>query len=56
MKIERKAEILERHFVPYYVEDDRIYVDSMRADSEDFEKVEDMTEWSITELYDWLGY
>ena len=54
MKIERIAKILDLHSVPYYIEGGRIYADSMEA----FAPVKyiDMTDYTRSELYAWLGY
>lgn len=48
--------VLEMHSVPYFEKDGRIFADSMLADAELFEEVEDVTDWSKSELYCWLGY
>lgn len=56
MKIECVVKILESHSVPYFTKDGRIYADSMQAFTELFEEVEDLTDFSRSELYSWLGY
>ena len=54
MKIAHIARILDTHSVPYFVANNRIYADSMVA----FAPVEyiDMTDYTLAELYAWLGY
>ena len=56
MKIEYIAKILALHSVPHFTKDGRIYADSMIAHTELFEKVEDLTDFTRSELYSWLGY
>jgi len=56
MKIECIAKILDLHSVPHFTKDGRIYADSMQAFTELFEEVEDLTDFSRSELYSWLGY
>lgn len=48
--------ILNAHSVPYYEADGRIYADSMLSGTEVFEKVEDVTDWTLKSLLAWLGY
>ncbi len=54
MKIQHIAKILESHSIPYRIEGDRIYADSMVG----FAPTEyvDLTDYTHTELYAWLGY
>lgn len=56
MGIDRIGKILENHNVPFYVNNGRIYADSMIAGTGLFEQVEDLTDCSRKKLYDWLGY
>ncbi len=56
MELIQIAKILEHHNVPYKVENQRIYADSMKAFSEMFEITIDLTDCTRTQLYDWLGY
>lgn len=56
MKTETIERILKQHSVPYYIENDRIYVDSMLAGTELFAETEDVTDWTLGQLRDWLGY
>lgn len=56
MNIERIAEILTLHSVPYRIEGGRIYADTMAAGSTLFEEVEDLTGYTRSQLYAWLGY
>ena len=55
-KFERIQKILDNHSVPYYVWRDRIYADAMSAGVPVFDEVIDVTDWTIRELYEWLGY
>lgn len=55
MKIERIAKILDLHSVPYCIEGGRIYADSMEAFAPTVEHI-DMTDYTRSELYAWLGY
>ena len=56
MTKERIAKILDDHGIPWYICDDRIKADSMISWTATFEFVEDVTDWSRRDLYDWLGY
>lgn len=56
MTIERIRKILDFHSVPNYIQNGSIYADSMEAGTKVFEKVENVTEWSRSQLYAWLGY
>lgn len=56
MRIEKIAKILEAHSVPYFIENSKIFTDSMISGTEIFESVIDVTEYSRDELYEWLGY
>lgn len=49
-------QILKNHGVPHYERDGNVYADSMESGTELFEKVVDVTLWSRTELFRWLGY
>lgn len=49
-------QILDLHSVPNYTQNGSIYADSMEAGTEVFEKVENVTGWSRSQLYAWLGY
>lgn len=55
-KFERIQKILDNHSVPYYVWRGRIYADAMTAGVPVFDEVIDVTDWTIRELYEWLGY
>ncbi len=50
------AKILDAHSVPHYTDNDRIYADSMESNTSLFEKVEDLTGYSLKRLRFWLGY
>lgn len=56
MSINSIAKILTAHSVPYFVSGARIYADSMEAFTAPFEKIEDLTGYTRSELYAWLGY
>ena len=56
MTNEKIANILEKHYIPYFERDNRIYADSMCGGTAIFEEVEDLTGYSRQELLDWLGY
>lgn len=55
-KIEAIAKILKNHNVPFYIKNNRIYADSMMGGTVEFETVEDLTEFTKVNLYNWLGY
>lgn len=48
--------ILNAHSIPYYIDGNRIYADSMESYTKLFEHVEDVTGWTKIRLYNWLGY
>lgn len=56
MPIKKIERILKNHCIPYYIENDRIYADSMIAGTAVFEDVEDVTDWTSDDLASWLGY
>lgn len=56
MTIEYIIKVLCQHSIPFKIEGNRIYADSMFAGTETFEQVEDVTDWTKSELYAWLGY
>lgn len=57
MSARKIVAILELHSIPYKVSrTGRIYADSMIGGSRVFEIVVDVTGWSRSRLYDWLGY
>lgn len=56
MKNEKIANILDKHYVPYFEQGGRIYADSMQAGTAVFEGVEDLTGYSRQKLMAWLGY
>lgn len=55
-KYERIQRILENHNVPFYTWHGRIIADAMSAGVPVFDETVDVTDWSIRELYEWLGY
>lgn len=56
MKKEQIARILEDHGVPYQVMDGQVIADSMIAGTDLFEEVETVSNWTRSQLYEWLGY
>lgn len=52
----QKEIILKQHYVPYKIIDGILYADSMEAFTKDFEKVVNVSEMTIKDLYEWLGY
>lgn len=48
--------VLEEHFVPYKVVNNRILADSRIGGTELFEEVFDCTGISREDLFSWLGY
>ncbi len=50
------AKILDLHSIPHYTKDGRIYADAMTAGTALFEEVEDLTDYTRSQLYAWLGY
>ncbi len=56
MELTTIIRILNAHSVPYNVDNDRIYADSMEADTKVYEKLIDVTDWSRAQLAAWLGY
>lgn len=55
-KIERMQKILDDHGIPNYVQNGHLYADSMLSGYPIFYEVEDLTNYSRSELYSWLGY
>lgn len=56
MALKQIENILKAHSVPYYIENGCIYADSMKADTEVFEHIKNVTDWNKRKLYIWLGY
>lgn len=48
--------ILDQHSVPYMISDGRILADSMIAFTELFAETVDVTKYTKSQLYAWLGY
>ena len=55
-RIEKIRKILDLHGVPNYTENGNIYADSMISGKKLFEEVENVTDWTKSQLYIWLGY
>ena len=49
-------QILKNHGVPFYQSNGNIYADSMENGTKTFDKVENVTTWTRTQLFAWLGY
>lgn len=56
MTAEKIAKILALHSVPFFLKGGRIYADAMIAGTALFEEVEDLTDYTRSQLYTWLGY
>ena len=56
MSIKRIEFILTAHCIPHYINDGRIYADTMECGREIVEDVVDVTDYSAADLYDFLGY
>lgn len=56
MTIKDIALVLEVHSIPCYIENGRIFADTMDAAKADFEEVVDLTDYTCSQLYVWLGY
>lgn len=56
MSIKTITAILDRHNVPYLIQDGRILADSMEAFTQLFSETVDVTSYTKNQLYSWLGY
>lgn len=56
MSIKKIAAILEDHGIPYKIEGDRIIADSMIAFTPLFSETVDVTNYTLSQLKNWLGY
>lgn len=57
MRRETIIKILDLHFIPWMItQNGRVIVDSMIGGTRVFEFTEDVTDWTRSQLYDWLGY
>lgn len=56
MTPETIKQILKNHGVPYTTRDGHILADSMESGTRLFEKTEDVTYWTRSQLMTWLGY
>ena len=52
----KKIEAFKKILDPNYTKGGRLFADCMIAGTAIFEEVEDVTDWSKKELYEWLGY
>lgn len=48
--------ILKQHSVPYMIQNGRILADSMEAFTSLFSKTVDVTNYTMRQLLNWLGY
>ena len=56
MTITQISKILDLHSVPYFIENGRIYADSMNSLVLLWDQVIDLTNYTRRQLLDWLGY
>lgn len=56
MTIKTITAILDRHSIPYLIQDNRVLADSMIAFTPLFSETVDVTNYSRDQLYSWLGY
>lgn len=56
MTIEYITKVLTQHSIPFQIECNRVYADSMLGGTKIFEQVMDVTDWTKSKLYAWLGY
>lgn len=56
MTHEQITRILDDHGIPYYTNSGNIYADSMEAGTALFENVVNVSAWTRSQLYAWLGY
>lgn len=55
MTINQIARILKLHNIPYYIKDNNIYADDMQANTITINYI-NVTTWTKTHLFQWLGY
>ncbi len=55
-RIEKIKKIIDRHHVPYFEQNGRLFANSMEGGTELFEHAVDVTDMTKPELYAWLGY
>lgn len=56
MSIKTIARILDNHSIPYFIQNDHIYADSMEAFTPLFSEVIDITDWNRDSIFSLLGY
>ena len=56
MSINTIAHILDKHNIPYVIQDGRILADSMIAFTPLFAETVDVTNYTKDQLYNYLGY
>ena len=56
MGVQRLTNILDLHFIPYFVREGRVIADSMIGGTGLFENTIDITDYTKEKLYSWLGY
>lgn len=52
----RLINVLKNHNVPYYERKGRVYADTMISCKSLFEEVDDLTDYTIEQVLEWLGY
>jgi len=50
------SRILDVHNIQYYIENGRLYADTMEGGTQPYERTEDLSGISKSDLYLWLGY
>ena len=56
MTVKKIARILDAHSVPYFIANGRIIADTMCAGLPLWEETADLTDYTLRELKEWLGY
>lgn len=50
------SRILDAHNIPHYIKNGRLYADTMECGTQLYERTEELTGISKSDLYLWLGY
>ena len=56
MSVDKIRKILDFHNIPNFTQNGEIYADCMESGTTLFEKVENVTNWTKSQLYAWIGY
>ena len=56
MSVDKIRKILDFHNIPNFTQNGEIYADCMESGTTLFEKVENVTNLTKSQLYAWLGY